>query len=79
MRGDQPVSLEEVGLENRTIEDQTRQTAYHVPEGCLFVYDPQARNVDSTRTTISTIDIAPTILRKLAIHGSQVRLASAGG
>lgn len=63
----QSLAPAEIGLENRKIDDQSSTTAYHIPEGCLFVYDPAARNVDSTRTSVSTLDIAPTILKNFLV------------
>lgn len=56
-------TLEECGLRNTEIEDKSGTSAYHIPEGCLFIYDPQDRSVKNGRPTISTLDIAPAILR----------------
>jgi hypothetical protein len=56
-------TLEECGLRNTEIEDKSGTSAYHIPEGCLFIYDPQDRSVKNERPTISALDIAPVILR----------------
>jgi hypothetical protein len=43
--------------------DHRAPDAYHIPEGCLFVYDPLDRSVKRERTEIATTEIAPSILR----------------
>jgi hypothetical protein len=55
------------GLENVQIEDMTGSNAYHIPEGMLLVYDPGNLEAKSERTPISTLDIAPTILRNFDV------------
>lgn len=33
------VPFADLGLENIIIEDHTGSTAYHIPQGCLFIYE----------------------------------------
>ena len=68
------VSYESMSLENVEIEDKSNTTAYHIPQGCLLVYDPlrpkrgkDAPKSPATRTKISTLDIAPTILKNYSV------------
>lgn len=51
------------GMVNVEIQDKSGCTAYHIPEGCLFVYDPRDRSAKLDRPTIATTEIAPSILR----------------
>jgi hypothetical protein len=55
--------LAECGLANVRIEDQSNTTAYHIPQGMLLVYDPRRAPAVRQRTEISTLEIAPAILR----------------
>ncbi len=67
--GGREISLEAMGLENTRIEDMSRPTAYHVPRGILLIYDPN-RTVPTKqglRPQISTLDIAPAILKNYAV------------
>jgi hypothetical protein len=58
----------ELGLGIVEIEDKSGATAYHVPNGALLVYDPTARAAPSAeRTQVSTLELAPTILRNFAL------------
>jgi hypothetical protein len=61
------VHFDDLGLENVPVEDQTQENANHIPEGCLLVYDPQNRSPKPGRPQISTLDIAPAILRNFGI------------
>lgn len=64
------VAFDELGLRNVEIQDKSGTTAYHIPRGCLFVYDPRDRNPDNgrVRTEISALDIAPSILNNYNIR-----------
>lgn len=64
-----PIDLAAFGLEFLEIDDLSGSTAYHIPEGCLFVFDPKERSGsrDETPNSISTLDIAPTILDNYSI------------
>jgi hypothetical protein len=53
----------DLGMVNVEIEDKSGSSAYHIPEGCLFVYDPKERSLKRDRPEIATTEIAPSILR----------------
>ncbi len=57
-----------LGLERVQIEDEAGSSAYHVPQGSLFVYDPQHPAGDSLRPEVSTTAIAPAILAALGVE-----------
>ncbi|MEM7413185.1 MAG: hypothetical protein AAF430_23345 [Myxococcota bacterium] len=58
-----PVPFAELGLESVELEDEAGSTAYHVPEGTLFIYDPQNRERRAQpRPRLDTIEIAPALL-----------------
>ena len=61
------VPFAELGLENVEIQDKSGTTAYHIPQGCLFVYDPLRAGVAEHLPQISTLDIAPAILKNYAV------------
>ena len=78
-----PIKLASAGLFNEQIDDESDGTAYHVPEGCLFVYDPTEDNMKNTRIKgIPTTAIAPSFLEhfKLPIpeymHESRIEAIS---
>ena len=79
-----PVSYQELGLENVKIEDLSDASAYHIPEGSLVIYDPRDRRPkDATRSTVSTLEIAPTLLANFGVDRPgymrpPARLASPG-
>jgi hypothetical protein len=66
-------TLSAFGLKAVEIEDRSGTTAYHVPEGLLFIYDPQRHAPAATsqasaegavrRPQISTLEIAPALLK----------------
>jgi hypothetical protein len=61
--------LVDVGLENVAIQDETGSYAYHIPQGIMMIYDPLEpayRRADWR--TVSTCDIAPTILANFAVQ-----------
>lgn len=62
------VSLESVGLENVEIKDKSGASAYHIPEGCLFIYDPRQSAKDQPVSQVSTLDIAPAILQNYQVQ-----------
>jgi len=55
--------LAELGLEAVEIEDRSDTTAYHVPEGILVAYDPQAPVASPQRERVSALSVAPALLR----------------
>ena len=59
--------FEELGLKNVEIDDKSGTCAYHIPQGCLFVYDPTDVSPKAARPTITTLDIAPAILNNFAL------------
>ncbi len=63
----QEYTFTDLGLENVEIQDKAGTTAYHIPQGCLLIYDPLSRNIKSEQSQISTLDILPTILNNFAI------------
>ena len=74
-------SLAKFGLQNVEIEDRSGCSAYHIPEGCLRIYDPTDKNVDPERSTISTADIAPVLLKNFSVPvpAYMNKLAALGG
>jgi hypothetical protein len=63
-----PASLGELGLVIQRIDDKCGATAYHVPRGTMLVYDPRRRpGWGQGRATISTLDVAPTLLRHFGL------------
>lgn len=65
----QPIALQEAGFEHLRVEDKVGVTAYHIPQGCLLIYDPEdlSRKNSSQRHQISTLDIAPALLANFNI------------
>lgn len=61
-------ALTDLGLRNSTIEDESGQTAYHIPEGLLLVHDPASRSSEPGYKNISSLDIAPMALRTLGLQ-----------
>ena len=70
-------TLAAFGLKAVEIEDRSGTTAYHVPEGLLFIYDPQRHAPPATsqrsagaaarRPQISTLEIAPALLKAFGV------------
>jgi hypothetical protein len=59
----EPVSFDWLGWGFHEHQDNIDCSGRHTPQGLLLVYDPAARIVEgSHRSTISTLDIAPTLL-----------------
>jgi hypothetical protein len=65
--GRRPLSFAEMGLANVEIEDKSGASAYHIPQGCLFVYDPTDRATKEERPQMSALEIAPTLLRNFDV------------
>jgi hypothetical protein len=62
-------SIASLGLETVEIEDHSDNTAYHVPEGILVVYDPaRPPGAIAARPKLSVLEIAPTLLRILGVE-----------
>lgn len=62
-----PIDLEKLGIYNEEVEDQTGSTAYHVPEGSLWVYDPLGKKETGRVYGISSRSVAPSILQNFEI------------
>lgn len=60
-------SFQDLGLDNVKIEDRSGTTAYHIPQGSLLVYDPSDRSEKLGRPTVSSLEIAPSILRHFGV------------
>ena len=61
------IPLEHSGMENVKIQDRCGATAYHIPQGSLLIYAPgNDLNVKEV-TSISTTEIAPSILRNFNV------------
>jgi hypothetical protein len=61
--------LNELGLANVEIEDKSGTSAYHTPQGALIIYDPSDGKPRSThRTQVSTLELAPSILRNYGLE-----------
>ena len=56
------LSFEEAGLSNVEIADKSGCSAYHIPQGSMFVYDPSDDRLSEERKSVSTTQIAPTLL-----------------
>jgi hypothetical protein len=63
--GERVQSFEALGLSNTPIEDTSGTSAYHIPQGCLLIYDPQDCAPKAGHAEISTCEIAPTLLERL--------------
>jgi hypothetical protein len=62
------VPLSRLGFSNTAIEDESGQTAYHVPEGALIVHRRGARSVATAPLRrVSTLDVAPMLLTRLGV------------
>ncbi len=61
------MSYEELGLANVKIEDKSGANAYHIPQGSLVVYDPNNRTPKEGRSMVSTLEIAPTLLKNFDV------------
>lgn len=67
LRG-QAMTNEELGLDHVKIDDLSGSCAYHIPQGVLLVYDPTDRSRKSAeRPTISTLELAPTLLEHFGL------------
>lgn len=65
------------GLVNELIQDQSRATAYHVPQGMLMLFDPRNPGNGQHRPEISNLEVAPFILRNFGIEKPDYMLSPA--
>jgi len=61
------IPLEHSGMENVKIQDRCGATAYHIPQGSFIIYAPLRGLNGNDIASVSTTDIAPTILRNYNI------------
>ncbi|MGH9662693.1 MAG: hypothetical protein ACRD96_29350, partial [Bryobacteraceae bacterium] len=61
------IPFAECGLKHVEIEEKSGANAYHIPEGALLVYDPRDPRQRVRRSRLSTVEIAPSILRNYGI------------
>ena len=61
------IPLEQLGLENISIEDETNTNAYHVNSGSLIIYDSQDTKHKESREQISCLEIAPMLLQNFSV------------
>ena len=64
----QPIAFADLGLHNVEIEDKSDANAYHIPQGCLIIYDPKNAAPKPVRPDISTLELAPAILKNFAVR-----------
>lgn len=62
----EPVDYKAVGLVNLSLQDAAGANAYHIPGGMLMVYDGPGAG-ESGRRSISTTEIAPSILASFGV------------
>jgi hypothetical protein len=66
--GSDKFTFAEMGLDNVPHEDGVYLTGSHIPQGALLVYDPrQTRPASAQRQQISTLEIAPSLLKHFEI------------
>ncbi|MGI9545190.1 MAG: hypothetical protein ACR2MX_18150 [Cyclobacteriaceae bacterium] len=61
------IDAEFLGLENIKPDESASGTAYHVPQGCMFIYDAHNGNVENKRPEIETTAFVPSILENFKI------------
>ena len=62
------IPLQHSGLENVKIQDRCGATAYHIPNGSLIIYAPAFGLNGNEIASISTTEIAPTILKNFNVE-----------
>ena len=66
--GERCLRPRELGLTSEIVEDGSEGTAYHIPYGVLFIYDPLKPALQpSERPRVSTLEVAPALLRGFGI------------
>ena len=61
------LSFEDAGLSNVEISDKSGCSAYHIPQGSMIIYDPTDDRLTDDRKSVSTTQIAPTILSRFDV------------
>lgn len=59
--------MEQVGLSNEPIDDETGSTAYHVKEGSLMIYDPKSKKPKPRQAGVDTCALAPSIMENFGL------------
>lgn len=66
--GNREIAPADLGIGNVRIQDEVGSAAYHVPQGCLLVYDPREDGQGRAAPgTVPTTQIAPTLLAMLDV------------
>jgi hypothetical protein len=66
--GERSLTPRELGLRSEIVEDGSEGTAYHIPYGVLFIYDPLKPALEhSERPRVSALEFAPALLRSFGI------------
>ena len=60
--GDERCEFSSLGFVQTKVEDEAGSTGYHIPEGVLAIYDPRENAAEGPTETISTTDVAPSLL-----------------
>lgn len=63
------IAEDESGLKNVEIEDKSSSTAYHIPEGHLFIYHPSFSKSEMNSTSVETCEILPTLMSNFGLNG----------
>jgi hypothetical protein len=63
----QIIPLSHSGMENVKIQDRCGATAYHIPQGSLIIYSPASGLNGQDISSISTTEIAPSILQNFNV------------
>jgi hypothetical protein len=63
------VQVADIGFVNLKVQDEASSNAYHIPEGILVIFDPRgsSEKVFHGDSRVSTLDIAPAILKNFGI------------
>ena len=72
-------SFADAGLENVEITDKSGCSAYHIPQGSLFIYDPANERQSDERKSVSTTQIAPAILESFDVSRPEYMAESFAG
>ena len=65
--GGRKLDIANLGFEVRDIDDQSGGTAYHIPEGSFYVYDPQHPVTNAEPEEVDLREVAPSILKLFGV------------
>lgn len=57
----------DIGLAAVPVEDGADGTAFHIPNGVFFIYDPEKPSESQERARVTTLEVAPALLRSFGI------------